>query len=63
MAWRDQNRRQRRENMNKSARCAPRLSAREAAELVTYSGDSTSVDAVARLRAPGLANLVFTDPV
>ena len=26
------NRRQRRENMNKSARCAPRLNAREAAE-------------------------------
>ena len=25
-------------------------------------GDSTSVDAVARLCAPGLANLVFTDP-
>jgi hypothetical protein len=118
VAWRDQNRRQRRENMNKSARCAPRLNAREAAEnaqmlliaaercaeilaefdfpktkpneraraaiLVAYlegfadgspfwatlaagpppvlCGDSTSVDAVARLCAPGLANLVFTAP-
>jgi len=39
-----------------------RLLAARAQSPGAMCGDSTSVDAVARLCAPGLANLVFTDP-